>query len=81
MGKLDVVIRVRQAFASGEARRLRLAAGATLAECAAEVGSTPTTVSRWELGARCPGTAAALRYATVLSRLERAAGATTAEAS
>lgn len=44
----------RRLLSTGEARRLRVAAGVILAEIAEEVGVTETTVARWEGGVRQP---------------------------
>lgn len=60
---------------SGEARKLRHAARVTLAELAADIGVSETSVSRWESGTRLPRGAVATRYGQVLDRLRRQVGA------
>jgi DNA-binding transcriptional regulator YiaG len=63
---------VRAAALTGDARRLRLAAGLSLREVAREVGCGPSTVHRWETGQRRPHGRAALRYAELLDELQGA---------
>lgn len=58
-----------------ERRRIRLAAGATQNEIAADVGVHWTTVARWERNAQVPTGPNAERYALLLDQLERAAHA------
>ena len=60
---------VRRVASDGSARRIRRAAGLSLAEVANELGVTIGTVSKWETGARSPRRAAALKYAEVLRQL------------
>jgi transcriptional regulator with XRE-family HTH domain len=62
---------VRQALASGEARRRRQAAGLSLADVAGVIHVERATVGLWETGARVPRPAVALRYAELLHRLEQ----------
>ncbi len=64
----------RRLLSTGEARRLRVAAGVILAEIAEEVGVTETTVARWEGGVRQPRGPVAGRYGLVLDRLRRQVG-------
>jgi hypothetical protein len=45
---------MREFAASGEARRLRVAARLSQSEVAAACGTTPSAVSRWESGERIP---------------------------
>jgi DNA-binding transcriptional regulator YiaG len=56
----------------GEARRLRLAAGATLAEVALELGCSPGSVCNWEALKRKPSGPNAVRYAELLREWEGA---------
>jgi len=64
------LVDVREAAQTGEARRLRLAAGLSLGEVASEVGVGVPTVWRWENGQRRPRGTAAVRYAKLLEALE-----------
>lgn len=62
---------VRELCASGEAKRLRLAARLSLLETARGAGiEHPTTVLRWENGERSPHGAVAIRYRALLGRLQ-----------
>jgi transcriptional regulator with XRE-family HTH domain len=60
---------IREAASSGQARRLRLAAGLSLGEIARELGVSVPTVLRWETGGRRPRGGAALRYGELLEEL------------
>lgn len=62
---------VRAACASGEARRIRLAARLSLADVAGAISADLSAISRWERGERVPRGAAALRYGQLLDRLGR----------
>jgi transcriptional regulator with XRE-family HTH domain len=63
---------VRRLARTGEARRVRQAAGLTETEVAAVVGVSMPTISRWESGQRRPrGGAPALAYAELLAELAR----------
>jgi transcriptional regulator with XRE-family HTH domain len=61
---------VREALRSGAAERLRREAHLSQAEVAAELGVSPSAVSRWEAGDRLPRGRAARRYARLLAALE-----------
>lgn len=71
-GISDVVrlLRVRELARSGEARRLRLDAGLSLAEMGAPCGVDQATVWRWETGRRRPKGAPALTYEEILRAIE-----------
>jgi DNA-binding transcriptional regulator YiaG len=71
---LELLTRVRELAASGEARRLRKAARLSQPEVAAACGTTPSAVSRWERGRRTPRGAAARRYAAIIVGLAKRAG-------
>jgi DNA-binding transcriptional regulator YiaG len=60
---------VRALASSGLARSIRIAASLSLTEVAAEVGVAPSTVHRWETGARSPRGEAARSYARILKDL------------
>jgi transcriptional regulator with XRE-family HTH domain len=73
--RVEALARVRQLAASGRAREIRIEAGVSLGEIAADVGCTPTCIWRWERAddnpnGRSPTGAAAIRYLRVLERLE-----------
>ncbi len=59
--------------APDERRKIRLSAGVSLEELAAELGVTPGAVSRWELGQSEPRTKNALAYRALLDALKKAA--------
>lgn len=61
----------RRLASTGEALRIREAAGLTRAEVARVVGVDRATVSRWEDGSRRPTGDAALRFAELLGALDR----------
>ncbi|HKT05197.1 MAG TPA: helix-turn-helix transcriptional regulator [Rugosimonospora sp.] len=62
---------VRAWAKTGRARTIRIAAGVSLAEMAADLGITAAGLSRWERGERrCTGEPA-IRWAGLLARLER----------
>jgi transcriptional regulator with XRE-family HTH domain len=65
------VARARSLAASGEARRLRKAAGLSLQEIAGGVGCSAVAVWRWENGERAPRGEAAARYAALLDQLAK----------
>lgn len=67
------LVAVRQLCRSGQARTIRLQAGVSLAEVAAEVPATAAAVHRWETGQRLPRGDYATGYLAVLRRLRRAA--------
>lgn len=58
---------------TGTGRQIRTAAELTLAEVAAAVGTTESTLSRWETNARAPRGDAARAWAALLSELQAAA--------
>ena len=58
---------------SGTPRAVRLKLGLSLAEVAASVGATRSSVSRWERGETAPRSPAALRYVAEIKRLHRLA--------
>jgi transcriptional regulator with XRE-family HTH domain len=61
----------REHAATGSGRRIREAAGYTIAEVAALVGISVASLSRWEKGEQRPRTKAAIRWADALARMER----------
>jgi transcriptional regulator with XRE-family HTH domain len=69
LSELSLLARTRELAASGEARRLRVAARISQAEVAALCGVQASAVSRWESGERVPRGRAARRYGEVLSVL------------
>lgn len=72
--KGERLARVKAMAASGEARRVRLAARLSLRDVGLAVGVDQSTVSKWEAGDRVPRGDAAWRYADLIERLQRAAG-------
>lgn len=64
--------KVRRLITSGAARAIRIAAGASLAAVARDVGVHRATVLRWERGERQPGRAATARYLEVLAAMRDA---------
>jgi DNA-binding transcriptional regulator YiaG len=60
---------VRHMAKSGRAREIRERAGLSLHDVARVVGVAPATLQRWEVGARRPYSAAALRYGALLNQL------------
>jgi DNA-binding transcriptional regulator YiaG len=73
---VERLLQARALMASGEARRIREAAGLSLASVAPVVGADPSAIGRWERGQRIPGGRAALKYAQLIiqirARLEAA---------
>lgn len=55
---------------TGAGRQIREAAGVTMAEVASAVGTTESTISRWESNERKPRGDAGARWAELLGRLE-----------
>jgi len=51
-------------------RRLRVRARLSVAELAADIGVSPSTLSRWETGATVPGPALAQHWFDTLQRIE-----------
>jgi DNA-binding transcriptional regulator YiaG len=68
------VVRGRQLATSGAGRKLREQAGLSLAEVATACGVYPSTVLRWETGARVPRDRHAIAYKELLERLHEARG-------
>jgi hypothetical protein len=69
---------LRRVVASGEAEKIRVAAGISMPEAAAAAGINVTTLWRWETsgpGHRRPHGRAALNYARVLRQLAKARAA------
>jgi DNA-binding transcriptional regulator YiaG len=64
----------RRLLQTGEARRIREAAGLSLQEVGEVVGTSSAALSRWETGQRRPTGRAALRYARLLARLSSSGG-------
>ncbi|MFJ6235081.1 helix-turn-helix domain-containing protein [Streptomyces griseus] len=60
---------VRATVASGEARRLRVAAHLSISEMAKGCNVDQSTVWRWEKGLRTPRGSGALRYGALLDSL------------
>jgi len=65
--------KLRQLMASGEAREMRRAAGLSLREAGATVGTSAATIHRWEGAQRKPHGAVAVRYARFLETLRKVA--------
>lgn len=65
------LVRVRRLAESGEARRIRIANGLSLAEVADPIGASSSALSRWERGERVPRGAKAVRYLRLLDALVR----------
>lgn len=72
---LTALIRLRRSFASGEAQRLRVAAGVSLRRAAVVCACDPSVIARWEKGERNPHGEAALRYELLLRELAATLGA------
>jgi transcriptional regulator with XRE-family HTH domain len=66
---VDELAWARRAGRSGLARSLRQEHDLSLEEIAADVGVSPSCVSRWERGKRRATGAAAARWADILRRL------------
>ncbi len=66
---VERLVEARSLLASGEARRIRLAAGLSLEQMAIQVGVSVSAIYRWERGDRVPRGRAAIEYATLLLRL------------
>jgi transcriptional regulator with XRE-family HTH domain len=69
-GDVLTLVRVRDLAASGRARAIRLAAGLSLYDIAGAIGSTASSVQRWESGNRRPYGEPALRWCRLLDALE-----------
>lgn len=70
--RLIRLARVRHLAQTGEARRIRAAAGLSQGEIADFVDVRPSTVSRWETGQRTPTGPAALLWLSLLEDLDEA---------
>ncbi|WP_369016016.1 helix-turn-helix domain-containing protein [Streptomyces sp. B1866] len=68
--------RVREALASGEAQRLRVAAQLSIGEVARGCGVDQSTVWRWERGIRSPRGKPALAYCELIDSLRKQAAPT-----
>lgn len=68
---LRLVMAARLHASSGTGRAIRLAAGLSLAEIGTVVGANESTVWRWEQGQARPRGDRAVRWAKLLSMLER----------
>jgi len=66
---LSKVVLARRLLESGVGQHVRLAAGISMGEMAAQVGIGITSYSRWEAGTRVPRPAAAVRYLVALEDL------------
>ncbi|WP_448617247.1 helix-turn-helix domain-containing protein [Geodermatophilus sp. URMC 65] len=66
---VERLVGARALPASGEARRIRLAAGISLQQIAAEIGVSVSAIYRWERGDRMPRSHAAAEYGALLLRL------------
>jgi DNA-binding XRE family transcriptional regulator len=64
---------VQQLYASGEARRVRVACGLSIPPLADIAGVHPATMGRWETGERRPSRANALRIAPALREMVKVA--------
>lgn len=67
---VERLVKARALVTSGEARRIREAAGLSLVNVASAVGADPSAIGRWERGERIPRGPAALKYAQLLARLK-----------
>lgn len=65
------LLEVRSLARSGRAREIRHQSQLSLAEVAGAVGTTPSTIQRWENGLRKPYGDIALRYGALLDALAR----------
>ena len=68
---LPAVAHARSLASSGAAQSIRIAAGLSLREVAAELDVSPSTVLRWERAERVPRASAAERYGHLLDDLMR----------
>lgn len=71
--QLRVVGELRALAESGRARTLRVQQRIGLRELARSIQASPSAVSRWEHGRHSPRGSVALRWATALGLMERAA--------
>ncbi len=63
------LVEARALLRSGEARRIRLAAGLSVERIAGDVGASASAIHRWERGERVPRGRAATDYVALLLRL------------
>lgn len=61
---------MREMAATGRARALRIQARLSLGEVAEDIGTSVSTLSRWETGLRPPRGDAALRWLALLRQLD-----------
>lgn len=66
------IMQVRRLLASGEAKRVREAAGLSLSEMAGGVPIDTSTLWKWETGRHSPRGQAALQYADLLDLVREA---------
>ena len=66
---LPTVAKARSLASTGAAKSIRVAAGLSLREIAADLNVSPSTVLRWERGERRPRAQAAARYGHLLEAL------------
>ena len=66
------LVNLRALVVSGEAREIRRAAGLSLEEAGAAVGTTAATIHRYENQERVPHGPVAVRYAHFLEALQKA---------
>jgi len=66
---LFCLTQARQLANDGTGRRIRIAAGVSLAEIARACGSTRGTISKWERGLLSPHGPPAVRYSAVIKAL------------
>jgi len=64
-----LLVKARHLSRSGEAARIRIAAGLSQSEVAATCGVAYATISRWEAATRTPRGRAAIRWARLTARL------------
>lgn len=69
--ELADLLRARRCAADGSGRQLREAARLSLRDIARAADLNPSTVYRWEIGARRPIGAGAIRYGRLLGDLEQ----------
>ena len=65
----EALVRIRRRIRTGEARTIRMSAGLSLAEVSEPLGVSPSTVFRWERGARSPHGDHAVEYGALLDRI------------
>lgn len=71
MSSVLSIVRARRLLESGDGRDLRLRAGLSLDQVAAEVGVSGPAVYAWESGSYAPRGEHAVRYARLIERLAR----------